>query len=108
MQIIVLAHPKDDHAAPIQWALEQAGYQAACWSGVSWTEHEQASLLLDGPPAITLGPHKLEKDDVVWLRQPDPPAHSPAKADGEAFASGYAAFFPSLAYMLEKLPVRCI
>ena len=108
MKIIVLAHPKDDHAAPVQWALEQAGYEAACWSGVSWTEHEQASLLLDGTSAISLGPHKLEKDDVVWLRQPDAPAHSPAEADGEALRSAYAAFFRALAYMLEELPVRCV
>jgi glutathione synthase/RimK-type ligase-like ATP-grasp enzyme len=44
----------------------------------------------------------------VWLRQPDPPAHHPAKGDGEAFPSGYAAFFRALAYMLERLPVRCV
>jgi hypothetical protein len=108
MKIIVLAHPKDDHAAPVQWALEQAGYEAACWSGVSWTEHEQAALFLDGTSAISLGPHKLEKDDVVWLRQPDPPVQAPVKADGQAFPSGYAAFFRALAYMLEQLPVRCV
>jgi hypothetical protein len=94
MKIIVLAHPKDDHAAPIQWALEQAGYQAACWSGVSWTEQEQASLLLllDQPPGICLGAHKLESDDVVWLRQPDQPVHS--GVGPEAGKKSATAFIP--------------
>ena len=101
MKIIVLAHPKDDHAAPVCWALEQAGYQTACWSGVSWAEHEQASLLVDEQPCISLGTHRLENDDVLWLRQPDPPA-------GAKVASPYSAFFDALACMLENLPVRCI
>ena len=101
MKIIVLAHPKDDHAAPVCWALEQAGYKTACWSGVSWAEHEQASLLVNEQPCISLGTHRLESDDVLWLRQPDPP--SGAKA-----TSPHSAFFDALACMLENLPVRCI
>jgi hypothetical protein len=105
MKIIVLAHPKDDHAAPIQWALEQAGYQAACWSGVSWTEQEQASLLLDQAPGVCLGGHRLESGDVVWLRQPDQPTHVAANSGERA---GYHAFFNALAYTLEGLPFRCV
>jgi glutathione synthase/RimK-type ligase-like ATP-grasp enzyme len=110
MKIIVLAHPKDDHAAPVQWALEQAGYQAACWSGVSWTEQEQASLLLDQMPSMNLGPHRIENGDVIWLRQPDQPVHCPAVSEsGEKSAvASYPAFFDALAYTLEALSVRCI
>jgi hypothetical protein len=109
MKIIVLAHPKDDHAAPVQWALEQAGYQAACWSGVSWTEQEQASLLLDQTPNMNLGAHRMENGDVIWLRQPDQPHHpAVSKTGGKPAVSSYPAFFDALAYMLETLPVRCI
>jgi hypothetical protein len=108
MKIIALAHPQDDHAAPVVWALAQAGCQAACWSGVSWGEQEQASLLLDQeqgqPPAMTLGPHKLERSDVVWHRQP--PEQPAAKVEARALAG--RVFFDCLAYMLEALPVRCI
>jgi glutathione synthase/RimK-type ligase-like ATP-grasp enzyme len=106
MKIIVLAHPKDDHAAPVCWALEQAGYQTACWSGVSPAEQDQASLLMDDHPCITLGTHRLESDDVLWLRQPDPPADGPPGT--KAAASPHSSFFDALAYMLENLPVRCI
>ena len=109
MKIIVLSHPKDDHAAPVQWALEQAGYQVACWSGVSWMEQEQASLLLDQMPSMNLGAYRLENGDVIWLRQPDQPAHGPVSAPGGKLAvSSYPAFFKALAYTLETLPVRCI
>jgi len=110
MKIIVLSHPKDDHASPVQWALEQAGYQAACWSGVSWTEQEQASLLLDQVPSMNLGACRLENGDVIWLRQPDQPVHGPAvsAAGGKPAVSLYPAFFKTLAYTLETLPVRCI
>jgi glutathione synthase/RimK-type ligase-like ATP-grasp enzyme len=106
MKIIVLAHPKDDHAAPVCWALEQAGYQTACWSGVSPAEQDQASLLMDDRPCITLGRHQLESDDVFWLRQPDPPADGPPGT--KAAASPHSSFFDALACMLENLPVRCI
>jgi hypothetical protein len=110
MKIIVLAHPKDDHAAPIQWALEQAGYQAACWSGVSFTEQEQASLLLDHIPSMNLGTHRVESGDVIWLRQPDQPVHRPAASEpvGKSAISSYPHFFDALAYTLETLPVRCV
>ncbi len=110
MKIIVLSHPKDDHAAPVQWALAQAGYQAACWSGVSWTEEEQASLLPGQQPRIFLGSHELEDGDAVWLRQPHAPDHDleVSGADGQPAPSAYPACFDSVVYMLETLPVRCI
>jgi glutathione synthase/RimK-type ligase-like ATP-grasp enzyme len=110
MKIIVLSHPKDDHAAPVVWALAQAGYQAGCWSGVSWTEQEQASLLPGRQPRIFLGPFELETGDAVWLRQPDAPGHGleVSHAGQQSAASAYSAFFDSVAYMLEAFPVRCV
>ena len=105
MKIIVLAHPKDDHAAPVRWALEQAGYQTACWSGVSPAQQEQASLLMDEHPCIPLGTHLLESDDVFWLRQSDSPMDT---LPGAKAASPCSAFFDALVCMLEILPVRCI
>jgi len=109
MKILVMAHPQDDHAAPVLWALEQAGYQTACWSGVSWTEQEHASLLLnkDQAPVVTLGRHRLERGDAVWLRQPDQP-RTAATAGKRDLLSGYPEFFASLACMLEALPVFCV
>ena len=103
MKIIVLAHPKDDHAAPVQWALEQAGYQALCWSGVSWTEPERASLLVNEFPDIHLGAHRLEQGDVLWL--------PPIRASAGKTRKGWLAvslFFDELAHMFENLPVRCV
>jgi glutathione synthase/RimK-type ligase-like ATP-grasp enzyme len=110
MQIIVLSHPKDDHAAPVQWALAQAGYQVTCWSGVSWTEQEQASLVPGQQPRIFLGLRELEDGDAVWLRQPSRPEHDLeiSGAGKSSSPSAYPAFFDSIAYMLEALPVRCI
>ena len=118
MKIIVMAHPKDDHAAPVRWALEQAGYQTACWGGVSPAEQEQASLLVDEQSRIKLGTHWLESDDVFWLRQADHQASD--EQDPERQASDRPAaelenggppspsFFDELAYMFESLPVRCV
>lgn len=110
MKIIILAHPQDDHAAPVRWALEQTGHQTACWSGVSPAEQDQASLLLDDQPYIDLATHRLERDDVLWLRQAEAPVHRPlALKDGaESAVLSYSAFFESIAYMLETLPVRCV
>ena len=108
MKTIVLAHPKDDHAAPVQWALQQSGYQADCWSGVSSAEQERASLFPGECPKAVLGTYELEKDDVVWLRQPQQSIDNPT-GTGEVFSrSSYSAFFRSIASMLETLPVRCI
>ena len=104
MKIIVLAHPNDDHAAPVQWALEQAGYQASCWSGVSPAEPERASLLLVNEfPDIHLGAHRLEQGDVLWLRPAD---HQPVEQEKDGSPS--PSFFDELAYMFESLPVRCV
>lgn len=103
MKIIVLAHPKDDHAAPVCWALEQAGYQASCWSGVSWAEPEQASLLVNEFPDIHLGAHRLEQGDVLWLRQSE---HQ--QVEQEKDGSPSPSFFDELAYMFESLTVRCV
>jgi glutathione synthase/RimK-type ligase-like ATP-grasp enzyme len=106
MKIIVLAHPKDDHAAPVCWALEQAGYQTACWSGVSPAEQDQASVLVDEQSCITLGPHRLESDDVFWLRQPDTPAD--VLAGAKTTTSPHSSFYDALVCVLENVPVRCI
>ena len=105
MKIIVLAHPKDDHAAPVRWALEQAGFKTACWSGVSPAQQEQASLLMGEHPCITLGTHQLVSDDVLWLRQSDSPTDALPIANA---ASPCSAFFDALVFMLENLPVRCV
>ncbi len=110
MKIIVLAHPKDDHAEPVQWALEHAGYQAACWSGVSCMEQEQASLLLPQPPRLFLGSLELEAGDAVWLRQPNPPwqDHVIAETGEKSGQPRYSALFDAAMFMLETLPVRCV
>ncbi len=114
MKIIVLAHPKDDHAAPVCWALEQAGYQASCWSGVSPAEPERASLLVDEQPCIRLGTYLLESDDVLWLRQAEHQGLDDEASDrqsAELEKSGPPpppSFFDELAYMFESLPVRCV
>ena len=110
MKIIILAQEKDDHTAPIQWALEKAGYQVACWAGLSWTEQQQASLLLDQRPNMVLGRHAVEPGDVVWVRQPGDPGHNPkvAEADRKFAAAEYRRFYESIAYLLETLPVWCI
>jgi hypothetical protein len=110
MKIIILAHPRDDHAAPVRWALEQAGYQTAFWSGISPAEQDQASLLVDEHSCITLATHRLESNDVLWLRQAEAPTHRPlALKDGaESAVLSHPAFFESFAYMLETLPVRCV
>jgi hypothetical protein len=110
MKVIVLAHPKDDHAAPVLWALRQAGYQAACWGGVSWTEQEQASLLLERMPSLNLGTHRIEDGDVIWLRQPDQPVEHPAvsQTGGKLSPSACAAFLEPLVSIFEALPFRCI
>ena len=110
MKIMIVAQEIDNHTAPIKWALETAGYQVACWAGLSWTEQQQASLFLDQHPSMVLGQHALESGDAVWIRQPDEPAHNPkvAEADRKFAASEYLHFYHSIAYLLETLPVWCI
>lgn len=104
MKILLVAHEKDDHAAPVQWALTQAGYQAACWGGVSPQAQEQASLFFNHRPKAVLGTHTLERGDTVWLRQTQEPAPSPPIGEAQRFSR----FFDVIACMLEALPVRCI
>src|ERR1051326_4591382 len=108
MKIIVMAHPKDDHAAPVLWALRQAGYQTACWSGVSPVEQDQASLLVDQHSCIRLGTLWLESDDVFWLRQADRQASDDQTPEPAKGGAPTPSFFSELAYMFESLPVRCV
>ena len=56
MKVIIFAYAKENHTAPVKWALEQAGYEVACWGGLSWTEQQQSSLLLNAQTKMTLGP----------------------------------------------------
>ena len=46
MKILITAPENDSHTAPLKWALEQAGYSVACWSGLGWTDITQASISL--------------------------------------------------------------
>src|SRR5206468_10908989 len=59
MKVIIFAYAKENHTATVKWALEQAGYEVACWGGLSWTEQQQASLLLDAQTKMTLGPYTV-------------------------------------------------
>lgn len=110
MKIIILAHENDNHAAPIKWALEQAGYQVACWPGVSWTEQQQVSMLLDEETKIALGPYMVEPGDVVWIRRLEQPVGNPkvTEADKKFADLEYRSFHNCIAYGLETLPVWVI
>jgi glutathione synthase/RimK-type ligase-like ATP-grasp enzyme len=110
MKIIILAPEDDNHTAPIKWALEKAGYNVVCWAGLGWTEQCQASVLLNGHDSVTLGGHSLDPGDAVWIRRPEPPAPNPKTSEPDKkFASlEYRAFYHSIAYLLEHLPVWCI
>ncbi len=104
MKVLLLAHEQDDHAAPVRWALEQAGYEAACWSGVSAAKQEQASLIFSTQPEISLGGHTLHRGDTAWLRQPRQPA--PVAESMEAPL--VPPFLDTVASMMEALPLRCV
>ena len=110
MKVIVFAYAKENHTAPVKWALEKAGYEVACWGGLSWTEEQQASLLVDAQTRMDLGPFTVEPGDAVWIRRPDEPTHNPgvSEADRKFARMEYRAFYHSLAYSLETLPVWCI
>lgn len=110
MQIIILSHEQDDHAAPIRWALEQAGYRAACWDGLSFTPEQQASLFFEDQPNVILGSMSPGPGDVIWMRQYNPPTPDPAFAERDAAAASleYDAFFDSILSLLDLLPVRCV
>ncbi len=77
MKIVILAQEQDNHTAPLKWALEQGGYQVACWGGLAWFTERQASLAFSERAQLILGPHPLEPGDVVWIRRPEEPAHQP-------------------------------
>ena len=78
--------------------------------GLSWTEQQQASLLLNAQTKMTLGPFTVEPGDAIWIRRPDVPTHNPnvSKADRKFAEQEYRAFYHSIAYTLETLPVWCI
>lgn len=110
MKVIIFAYAKENHTAPVKWALEQAGYKVDCWGGLSWTEQQQASLLLDAETDMSLGPFTVEPGDAIWIRRPDHPTHNPnvSKADKKFAEQEYRSFFHSIAYTLETMPVWCI
>jgi hypothetical protein len=110
MKVIIFAYEKENHTAPVKWALEQAGYQVVCWGGLSWIEQQQASLLFDSQTNMTLGPFTVEEGDAIWIRRPDHPMHNPkvAESDRKFAEMEYRSFYHSIAYTLETLPVWCI
>ena len=112
MKVIIFAHAKENHTAPVKWALEQAGYEVACWGGLSWTPEQQASLLFDEneQTEMNLGPFTVDSGDAVWIRRPGHPTHNPAvsEADRKFAEMEYRSFYHSLAYTLEMLPVWCV
>lgn len=110
MKIVVLAQENDNHTAPIKWALEHAGYEVACWAGLSWTPEQQASLTLKEQTSVHLGLHTLDSGDVVWIRRPEPPVYNPrvSEADKKFAEKEYREFNQSIFYLLETLPVWVI
>jgi hypothetical protein len=110
MKVIIFAYAKENHTAPVKWALERGGYEVACWGGLSWKKEQQASLLQNGETTLELGPFTVEPGDAIWIRRPDHPAHHPnvAQADRKFAEMEYRSFYHSLAYTLETLPVWCI
>lgn len=110
MKIIILADEIDNHTAPIKWALERAGYRVVCWPGVSWTEKQQVSMLLDDAPRVSLGHDVVEPGDVIWIRRLEQPVGNPkvAEADKKFAAGEYRSFHHAVAYGLETLPVWVI
>jgi glutathione synthase/RimK-type ligase-like ATP-grasp enzyme len=110
MKILITAPENENHTAPLKWALEQAGYSVACWTGLGWTEDKQASISLRADKQLKLGPHLVEPGDVVWIRRPLEPKPNPqtSLADAKFAANEYRSFYESLMYLLETLPVRVV
>ena len=110
MKVIILAYENENHTHCIKWALEKAGYQVACWAGLSWVEQQQASLLLDQETNLDLGRFRVEPGDVIWIRRPDQPMANPRVSEADRKFAGleYRSFYYCLGYMLEMLPVWCI
>ena len=112
MKVLLLAHEKDDHAAPVHWALTQAGFGAECHGGVSATAGEHASLILNSgifnpeinpEPAVVLGAMTAKRGDTVWFREPNL-APETTVSPGAKFLG----FWHEIVSMLEGLPARCI
>lgn len=110
MKIVILAHPHDDHAAPICWALQESGYEAVCWSELGWQTGQQVSLHFNSATNLMLGPHSVEPGDVIWIRRPNPPQPNPrVQEEDRKFAEGeHRLFNRSILYILDELPVRCV
>lgn len=110
MKIFIVADETDNHTAPIKWALERAGYHVVCWAGVSWTEDQQVSMLLDEESKVALGQNVIEPGDVIWIRRLEQPVGNPkvAEADKKFAEAEYRSFHPAVAYVLETLPVWVI
>lgn len=110
MKIIIFAYPRENHTGAVKWALEKAGYQVACWGGLSWKAEQQASLLFDPEEELTLGSFGVEPGDAIWIRRPDQPTPNPgvSNADRKFAEMEYRSFYHSVAYTLEMLPVWCI
>jgi hypothetical protein len=110
MKVIILAYENENHTHCVKWALEETGYQVACWAGLSWVEPQQASLLLDRETKLELARHRVEPGDVIWIRRPDQPLPNPkvSEADRKFAELEYRSFYYCIGYMLEMLPVWCI
>jgi hypothetical protein len=110
MKVIVFAYARENHTAPVKWALEQAGYEVECWGGLSWTEQQQASLLVDTQTEMSLGAFTVQPGDAIWVRRPDQPTYHPnvSEADRKFAEQEYRSLYHSIAYTLETLPVWCI
>jgi glutathione synthase/RimK-type ligase-like ATP-grasp enzyme len=110
MKVIVLAHDRDNHTAPIRWALQQAGREVECWPGLASTPERQASISFGEEIRLSLGPVSVNPGDVVWVRRPQAAKHNPnVSPEDKNFAEGeYRWFSLSLLYMLETLPIRVV
>lgn len=114
MKILLLAHEKDDHAAPVHWALTRAGYESECHGGVSAVAGEHASLICNSgifnpgivnpEPAVVLGTMAVRRGDTVWFREPNLPVEEPSVSP----AAKFLRFWHEIVTMLERLPARCI
>jgi hypothetical protein len=104
MNILLLAHEKDDHAAPVHWALTQAGYEAECHGGVSASAAEHASLMFNSEPAVVLGTMTVKAGDTVWFREPNLPVEEQTVSPPAKFLG----FWHEIVAMFERLPARCI
>lgn len=47
MKVIIFAYSTESHAAPVKWALEQAGYEVACRAGFYGLNSNRLPLLLN-------------------------------------------------------------